>query len=184
MIRAVVRESSYRFRATFRRRWAGYLTLVVLIGLVGGVAMAAVAGARRTQSSFPTYLASTNPSDLQMFTEFVPVTHTGYSEKVAEAVARVPDVQRAVDVVGFDGTLQVLGHSRSRVSRVRHHPPSRAALADDAEYFSTDRVTVVQGRMADPTRADEIVMSAGAAAEYGLHLGSTLRCGLLHRRGR
>lgn len=54
MIRAVVRESSYRFRSTFRRRRAGYLTRVVLIGLVGGVAMAAV-GARRTQSSFPTY---------------------------------------------------------------------------------------------------------------------------------
>ena len=28
--------------------------------------------------------------------------------------------------------------------------------------------------MADPTRTDEIVMSAGAAAQYGLHLGSTL----------
>ncbi len=111
MIRAVVRESSYRFRATFRRRWAGYLTLVLLIGLVGGVAMAAVAGARRTQSSFPTYLASTNPSDVQMFTEFGPITKTGYSEKVNEAVARVPYVERAVDVVGFDGTLQVLGHS-------------------------------------------------------------------------
>ncbi len=29
--------------------------------------------------------------------------------------------------------------------------------------------------MANPARLDEIVMSAGAAAEYGLHLGSTLR---------
>ena len=91
------------------------LTLVVLIGLVGGAAIAAVGGARRTQSSFPTYLASTNPSDLQMFTEFDPITKAGYSEKVAEAVARVHDVKRAVDVIGFAGTTQALGHTQSTV---------------------------------------------------------------------
>ena len=174
MIRAVVRESSYRFRATFRRRWAGYLTLVVLIGLVGGVALAAVAGARRTQSSFPAYLASTNPSDMQMFTEFDPITGTGYSAKVAAAVARVPDVERAVTVIGFDGTLQVLGQDPCGVPG--EAPPAlEGSTGSDAEYFTTDRVTVVQGRMANPTRPDEIVMSAGAAAEYGLHVGSTLR---------
>ena len=174
MIRAVMRASSYRFRATFRRRWAGYLTLVVLIGLVGGVAMAAVAGARRTQSSFPNYLASTNPSDMQMFTEFVPVTGTGYSEKVAAAVARVPDVERAVTVIGFDGTLQVLGQRPSEVPG--EAPPSlEGSTGSDAEYLSTDRVTVLAGRMADPARPDEVVMSAGAAAEYGLHIGSVLR---------
>ena len=68
----LVREASYRFRACFHSRWGGYLALLLLIGLVGGVAMGAVAGARRTQSSFPVYLASTNPSDVQAFTEFDP----------------------------------------------------------------------------------------------------------------
>ena len=37
----------YRFRATFGRRWAGYLTVAVLVGLLGGVAMGAVAAGRR-----------------------------------------------------------------------------------------------------------------------------------------
>ena len=54
----------YRFRTTFHRRWGSYLTLVLLIGLVGGVGMGALAAARRTQSSFSTFLASTNPPDL------------------------------------------------------------------------------------------------------------------------
>ena len=174
MIRAVVRESSYRFRATFRRRWAGYLTLAVLIALVGGVAMATVAGARRTQSSFPTYLASTNPSDLGMFDEFGPITNTGYSEKVDEAVSRIHYVERAVAVVGFDGTLQVLGHHRGTGVPGEAPPAFEGSTGTDAEYFSTDRVTVLQGRMADPARMDEIVMSAGAAAQFGLHIGSTL----------
>ncbi len=175
MVRAVMREASYRFRATFRRRWAGYLTLVVLIGLVGGVALAAVAGARRTQSSFPIYLASTNPSDVQTFMEFAPITGTGYSAKVTAAVARVPHVERAVTVVGFDGTLQVLGKRPTGGVPGEAPPALEGSTGSAAEYYATDRVKVLQGRMGDPARLDEMVMSAGAAEEYGLHLGSTLR---------
>ncbi len=60
----VLRVAWYRFGATFGRRWGGYLSLVLLVGLVGGVALASAAAARRTESSFPVFLASTNPSDL------------------------------------------------------------------------------------------------------------------------
>jgi hypothetical protein len=56
----------FRLRVTFGRRWGGYLALVLLIGSLGGLAMGAVAGARRTQSSFPAFMANTNPSDLQV----------------------------------------------------------------------------------------------------------------------
>ena len=56
----------YRFRATLARQLTSYLTVVLLIGLIGGVGMASLAGARRTQSSYPQFLASTNPSDLTM----------------------------------------------------------------------------------------------------------------------
>jgi hypothetical protein len=63
-MRQALRVARYRFRPTFRRQWAGLLSLALLIGLVGGLALGALAGARRTQSSFPAYLASTNPSDL------------------------------------------------------------------------------------------------------------------------
>ena len=60
----VVQLGWYRFRRTFGRRWGEYLTLVLLVGLVGGLAMGSVAAARRTDSSFSVYWASTNPSDL------------------------------------------------------------------------------------------------------------------------
>ena len=59
-----LRVAGYRYRATFDHRWGGYLSLVLLVGLVGGLSMGALAAARRTQSSFATYLASTNPSNL------------------------------------------------------------------------------------------------------------------------
>jgi hypothetical protein len=168
---SVVREAGYRFRACFRGRWGGYLVLVLLLGLVGGVAMAAVAGARRTQSSFPAYLASTNPGDLQVFTEFDPITGTGYSPKIDRAIARVRYVRRAVDVIGFDGTLQPLGPARQ--GGIPGEAPPSVEGSPDGEYFTQDRVSLVAGRMADPARSDEMVMTAGAAAEEGLHLGST-----------
>jgi len=168
-----MREAGYRFRACWHDRWGGYLVLVVLIGLVGGVAMAAVAGARRTQSSFPGYLASTNPGDLEAFTEFDPISGAGYSPRVDRAIAGVRYVRRAADVIGFDGTLQVLGPSRQ--GGVPGEAPPAFEGSPDGEYFTQDRVSLVQGRMADPSRGDEMLMSAGAAAEEGLRIGSSLR---------
>ena len=170
---SVVREAGYRFRACFRARWGGYVALVLLIGVVGGVAMAAVAGGRRTQSSFPAYLASTNPGDVQVFTEFDPITGTGYSPRIDRAIATVRYVRHAVDVIGFDGTLQVLGPASQ--AGVPGEAPPTVEGSPDGDYFTQDRVSVVQGRLADPSRSDEIVVSAGAAAEQGLRVGSALR---------
>ena len=44
--RQVLRLASYRLRATFRARRAGYLSIVLLVGLAGGIAMGSVAAAR------------------------------------------------------------------------------------------------------------------------------------------
>ncbi len=173
MIGPIARESAYRFRATFARRWTGYLALVVLVGLVGGVSMAAIAGARRTQSSFPTYEASTNPSDLQIFTAFQSATSTGFSAHVDSEVAHLPYVASATPIVGFDGTLQLLSHLSGHTTPGEAFPAIEGS--PDGEYLTTDRVTVLQGRLLDPSRLDEFMLSAGAARSAGLHIGSTLR---------
>lgn len=62
----VLRVAWYRLGATFAHRRGGYLSVVLLIGLIGGIAMASIEAGRRTQSSYPTFLASTNPSDLSV----------------------------------------------------------------------------------------------------------------------
>jgi hypothetical protein len=94
----VLRVAWYRFQATFRRRWAGYLALAVLIGLVGGVAMASVVAARRTYASYPKFLASTNPSDLVV----QPFTKTDYSPGFVRQLTRLPHVRSAAVAVPFN----------------------------------------------------------------------------------
>jgi hypothetical protein len=48
----------------------------------------------------------------------------------------------------------------------------------DGLYFNQDRVTVVDGRMANPKRADQAVLTAQAARLLGVRLGETVRVGL------
>jgi hypothetical protein len=44
-------------------------------------------------------------------------------------------------------------------------------------FTKEDGVTLVAGRLADPTRPDEVVMNVQAAHRLGLHIGSKLRIG-------
>lgn len=53
----------YVCRATARRSWRTVLTVALIGGLLGAVALAALAGARRTASAYGRYLASINASD-------------------------------------------------------------------------------------------------------------------------
>ncbi|HEX7269615.1 MAG TPA: hypothetical protein VF256_19640 [Streptosporangiaceae bacterium] len=39
-----------RLRAELRQQWRGWLALAVLLGLIGGIALTAAAGARRTDT--------------------------------------------------------------------------------------------------------------------------------------
>ena len=55
------RTAWYRTVTCWRRQRASYLVLVLLVGLVGGVALGSLAAGRRTESSFSTFLAASNP---------------------------------------------------------------------------------------------------------------------------
>src|SRR3984885_10668007 len=90
MNRAALRIAAYRFRATFRRRWTGYLAVALLVGVVGGVALGSLTAARRTYASYPAFLASTNPSDL-----FVLPQTSSPEPGLVNRLARLPHVRSA-----------------------------------------------------------------------------------------
>ncbi len=169
----VLRVAWYRSRATFGRRWGGYLGLVLLIGLTGGVALGSAAAARRTESSFPVFLASTSPSDLTVLTGGP--FYAGLPP-FARMMAHLPYVRRAGiavwpigDVLGRDG-------SPTRASKAAGFRVETVASVNGL-YFNQDRVSVVQGQMADPRKPDQVVMSAQAARLLGLRVGAEVPMG-------
>jgi hypothetical protein len=162
-----LRVAWYRFRVTLRQRWRGYLALVLLIGVVGDLAMGAMAGARRTQSSFAAFRASTNPSDLMVAL----LDPRGYDQSVVSAISHVAHVKR-VERFSFD-FVSPLGPDGAPTAGAELSP---IASIDGLE-FDIDRLAVVQGRMANPTRVNEFVASADTARSLGIRLGEVVPIG-------
>ena len=128
----------YRLRTTFRHRWGGYLSLIILVGLIGGLGLGSLAAARRTQSSFSTFLASTNPrtSTVSVYSGGVSTTNPNYDPALTAAIARLPHVRHVAAAHRRDGrspdgrrVAEVRGHrrglSRGQRQRAALHPGPR-----------------------------------------------------------
>ena len=161
----------YRFTATFGRRWGGYLAIVLLIGMIGGIAMASVAAARRTQSSYPAFLASTNPSDLTM-TVYSTSSGAAGASLTAE-IARLADV-RHVDSLVTPTFFPLTSHGAPRLDTAN---VVVSVGSTDGLVLGQDRLAVVEGRRADRNRADEIMMTSGAAKLLNVHVGQLVPLG-------
>ena len=172
----VPRVAWYRFLATFRRRRNGYLALAVLIGLVGGVALASVVAARRTYSSYPDFLAPTNPSDLIV----QPTTLPPYAPAFLGQLGRLPHVSHVETAAGFNAaTLTPRGGIATfLITQVE------LVTSLDGLYSDQDRLTIVRGHRADPARPDQVVATTQAASVLGLHVGSRVSVGVLPNAAR
>ncbi|MGC1419193.1 MAG: FtsX-like permease family protein [Acidimicrobiales bacterium] len=168
-----MRVAWYRYRATFASQLSGYLSIVLLIGLIGGVAMASVAAGRRTQSSFPTFIASTNPSNLVMAV-FQAQANTEPNASLKSEIERLPDVTH----VATAGTLPLIDVGANGAPRLSSQSNINIAGSLDGMTVDQDRLAVVKGRAANPSRADEIVMNAGAARILRVHVGQVIALGL------
>ncbi len=164
----------YRLRTTFRHRWGGYLSLVVLVGLIGGLGLGSLAAARRTQSSFSTFLASTNPSDFSVSAYGVGgVSAPNFDPALLAAIARLPHVRHVAAALEVTGApLAADGSPRLGVTAEAYPVASVSGL-----LFTQDRVTVTQGRMSDPARPDEVLMAPQVAAQFGFHVGEVIPYG-------
>ena len=172
-VRAVWRVAWYRFRATFGRRLGGYVAIVVLIGLTGGIALGSIAGARRTQSSYPKFLASTNPSDL---TVSLFNSYGGTVPELNAEIARLPGVKRV------DERVHPASHLRERQRNTRcardlrpGRSRSRAPTASSSTRIGSESCT---GGWRVRTTPNEAVMNASAARQLGVHVGEVMHLGL------
>src|ERR1700722_20238485 len=145
------RVAWYRFRATFGRHRRDYIAIIVLVGLVGGLAMGALVAARRTQSSFATFLANTNPSNLSV--TLIGGQQNGggdvnYSPAAAKTIEDLPGVKHLeVATILTAAPLQPDGSPRLDTDTLEE---TFALASIDGLFFNQDLLAVTQGRMANP----------------------------------
>jgi hypothetical protein len=155
--------ASYWLRATFRRSWRPLAGTAVLLGLIGGLSLFALAGARRTQSAYPRFLRSTNPST--MVVDVGGLNEGGY--EAMDFIARLPQVAQARAYAAY--------YVAPWVNGAADFSQNFEALGSiDGRYFVQDRFTAHEGRLPDPSRADEVAVNEESARRYGYHVGQQI----------
>jgi hypothetical protein len=130
------------------------VVLGVLAGLTSGLALAALAGARRTDTALPRLRSSTSAADAVVFPSQVGATHPDW-----RPFAERPEVSRVAVWDLLFGTVD-------------DQPGGLFFASDDGTFLgSVDRPVVVRGRMFDPTAADEVVVDEAGARQ--VPMGST-----------
>jgi ABC-type lipoprotein release transport system permease subunit len=178
-MRQDLRVAGYRFRKGFSRRWPGYLSIVLLIGAVGGVAMASLAGAQRTDSSFSTFLQSTNPSDLAVVTAIYHPDPTGYDPSLIRKISRLPHVKAIESEAGYEAE-EVNAKGFPEASGLTRGLTQVSLYSSiDGEFFKMDRLVLLSGRLPNPRSPTQVAMTAEAARLLGVRLGGTFSLGVV-----
>jgi len=148
----------YCWRAAGRQTWRRAAAVVLVCGLLGAVALGALAGARRTDSAYGRYLASVRSSDV-----FVNVP--GPSLAALRQVEHLPGVRSAGAWLGLAGDPVVHG-------RVDDSFLADGLLGSlDGEFFRQDRMTVLAGRLPRTSARGEIALTPGLARLLGTGVG-------------
>jgi hypothetical protein len=153
-------------RPTLRGAWRQVLTLALLAGLLGGVALGAVAGARRTAAAYGRYLAAINASDVSVN---VPGRMPGMpATRPYELISALPGVVAHAAYIGLSGVPLVHG-KRDNSFLVNSLNGSL-----DGEYFSQDRATVLAGRLPAQDSTSTVVLTPAIAKAFGTGVGGTV----------
>jgi hypothetical protein len=167
----------YRLRATLRHRLGGYLALAVLVGLIGGIALASVTAARRTESSYPDYLASTNPSSLiiQPNSNINASSAAQANQIYQHMLRRLRHLPHVTGLATADAVNAAMLTPRGGYGSVLF-TQVQLVTSGDGMFTRQDRLTVTAGHRA--VRANQVVATTRAAAVLHLHVGSRLRLGV------
>jgi ABC-type lipoprotein release transport system permease subunit len=125
-----------------------------MIGVFGGATIATAAGARRTDSAYPRFLAESNPFD--QFLLGVSLDDESADPVTPESLATIPEV-RTVIRSEFFYTMD---------------EDSLIGSVDDRLGRSFNAVNVIDGHL--PERADELAVPVAIAEEHGYRVGQTI----------
>jgi hypothetical protein len=148
----------YTWRASWRKSWRAALVIAVIGGLLGAVALGALAGARRTDTAYGRYLASVNASTVM-------IDVPGPLLPVIQHIEHLPGTSSSGAWLGLNATPIIGGK------------PDDSFLIDslagslDGEYFRQDKVTVLVGHLPSAGATDEVVLTPGLARDFGVGVG-------------
>ena len=140
--------------------------------------MGAIAGARRTLSAFPTYLAATDSSNLQANIWNLQETLSGpATANIAKRLSRLSGVQHVASAPTMIVVpLGANGKPPATASAIYGSTINIVGSAGGM-YFHQDRVSVSQGRLANPRRANEMNATTLAARVMHWRVGETIDFG-------
>jgi ABC-type lipoprotein release transport system permease subunit len=146
-----------RLRFELRRRWKAWLSLAVVLAVLGGGILAAAAGSRRTHTAYPRFLEAQRAFDQFIidFSQFGP----GGAAITREQLLSLPEVEEVHTVVFFENSEQLVSFVGSN---------------DPAFGVSFNIPKVIEGRMPAPDSTDEVAVPIGLIEELGLHVGETI----------
>ena len=164
----------YRLRADVRVGWRALVLIAVVVGVGGGVALAAFAGARRTAAAVPQMLAYSRPDDGTVgFGGYCPPPKV--TGPAAASLAPLPGAARVLRLP------QVAAFMRSPYLFISSSPAgfdvgsvNVTASADVQGYRAIDRPLMAAGRFPDPRRPFDAAINATAAERLHLGVGSRL----------
>jgi len=163
----------YWGRTAARRSWRQALVLALLGGLLGAVALGAVASARRTATAYGRYLASARTSDVFVN---VPGKPPGMPfTRPVNLIASLPGVVSHAAYVGLSGGPVVHG----RVIHSFFTGSINGSL--DGEFFRQDRLTVVSGRLPRLGSSTELVLTPDVARLLSTRVGGRVTYAYLPR---
>jgi hypothetical protein len=147
-----------RVRAGLRQDWRSPLVLALITGLLGAVVLVSFAGARRTDTAVPRFLAWSGPTEGDV---------AGVPLRTMGRIAGLPGIaysQRAAFML-------MLAAPAGRPAAARPGQVTTWALIDNPPQ---SRAIIVAGRRPSPSRADEVMINETAARILRAHVGSMI----------
>jgi hypothetical protein len=160
--------------SALKSSWRQMTVLALLTGILGAVALGALAGARRTDTAYDHYLTSINASNAFVNVPGVlpgmPVT------RPITLISSLPGVISHATYIGLNGYPVVNG----KVDYSYLTASVNGSL--DGEYFRQDRASVLAGALPSPDSTTTVVLTPVSARTLGVGVGGTVQY-RFYRRG-
>jgi hypothetical protein len=154
------------WRSMLRASWRQAVVVTLLGGVLGAVALAALAGARSTAGAYGRYLTAINASDVQVN---VPGALPGLP--IMEPIKRLWSLPGAVSHATYVG-LNALPVVRGKVDDSFITGSVEGSV--DGAGFTQDVMTVVSGKLPPLASTTDVVLSPQIATLFGVRVGGRM----------